>query len=68
MNEDQCLFDDQNTKVSICNTQEDPDDLFSPFVNYLCSLEPGKSTKIVSKAECRNGAGRCCHKVLLTLI
>ena len=60
VNEDQCSFDDQNTKVSICDIQEDPDDYFSEFVKYLCSLE---SMEKVSRARCRNGAGRCCHKV-----
>ena len=62
MNEDQCLFDDQNSKVSICEAQEDPDDPFSDFVKYFCSLENGQT---VSKRECRNGAGRCCHKVCI---
>ena len=63
VNEDQCSFDDQNTKVSSCEILEDPDDIFSDFVTHLCSLEPENIGEKVSKARCRNGAGRCCHKV-----
>ena len=65
MNEDQCLFEDQNSKVSLCEAQEDPDDFFSPTIKYLCSLDPAEIGEIVSKRDCRNGADRCCHRVCI---
>ena len=65
MNEDQCLFDDQNSKVSLCEAQEDPDDFFSPTIKYLCSLDPAEIGEIVSNRDCRNGADRCCHRVCI---
>ena len=38
VNEDQCSFDNQNTKVSICKVQEDPDNFLSDFVNIYAHL------------------------------